>query len=178
MMKISLTSNLSNSSKSDVIKQQPEIMGKKSQIDFLIPNILNSMSGSVKSVIPSITAANPNNITRAETASSMSKSGKGSLSSIDSHNSTAFATLAGDKLPEGKAGPAAHFSEVRDHDIEQLQLRLSRPQIQENPERMERLQSLLDFMQENTSASYLDAKRYYNSINGRGPLASHQRVET
>lgn len=83
-------------------------------------------------------------------------------------------TLTGDRLPEGKVGPAEHFSKMRDRDIEMLQNRLSRPQIQQNSSRMQKIQTILDFMQDNSMASYSDARNYYNMTIGRGPLVSHK----
>jgi len=80
---------------------------------------------------------------------------------------------SGDRLPAGKAGPAAHFAEVRSQDIQSLQDRLARPQTLQNTFRTEKLQHILDFMQTNPTASFTDAMKNYQKTvrkDSTGPI--------
>ena len=76
--------------------------------------------------------------------------------------------LTGNRLPEGKTGPMEHFNKMRERDLEMLQNRMARPQIQQNADRLAKLQSIQSFMKANPMAAYSDARSAYNASMGRG----------
>jgi len=84
--------------------------------------------------------------------------------------------LQGNRLPQGKTGPMQHFNEVRAQDMENLQSNLARQQAQgATGFRMDKLQGLQQFMQQNPMASYTDAmKNFQQERNPHGPGMNRQ----
>jgi len=79
----------------------------------------------------------------------------------------------GSNIPQENAGRMQHFNEVRAQDMENLQSNLARqnahPYVGQAP-RLNKLNSLQNYMTQNPMASFTDAMKYYhNQMNPRGP---------
>ena len=71
-------------------------------------------------------------------------------------------TLKGDSLPDGKLNALEQFTKQRSSDLNQIEDMLSKTYVQNNERRYEFYSSAYDFMQNNSSATFADARRYYS----------------